>query len=382
MQEKIHEHVAATGSANSVASRVFKSDPVYIRDNFRPLQPLGTRKVYCNMIPVDRPKLQEFNAPGVKVSPIRKQRPVPQRAPVQSRAPQHRVSPVHTQPAQAAPQRSHNNFGHAQPASYTGNSDTIHKGLSPNRYSQPQSTNINGVISNGNNLLIGNIATNNVKTGLFQHLQPDNKYHRHQKPVNAINKGGNRNLHVYRGPDTATVLTNKLNQGKSAPLLDYIFTQVNGLTPVNQQRRRYDTHDHPGISRPKDRIFSGLSDLLANPSSSRILSNPSLDTTFFQADHGTLNKYNNNGNYRTSNGRSNYRPPPPVSKNVEINYNSKNINIQNNQSVNNNNNNYQSYNGGASPTGQNYQRNSGYVAPTSYPNYQSGYVFENLHYCF
>jgi hypothetical protein len=66
----------------------------------------------------------------------------------------------------------------------------------------------------------------------------------------------------YHNPEAASVLANDLNAGKAAPLLDYIFTQMNGLTRNSPNKRRYNVNDYPALAQPKDRIFGGLSDLL------------------------------------------------------------------------------------------------------------------------
>ncbi|XP_076106508.1 uncharacterized protein LOC143075096 [Mytilus galloprovincialis] len=258
LQEKVDEHVAATGKASSVSSRVFKSDPIYIRENFRPLQPLNGRKVYSNVMPLQRPQLRDFELPAVKVSPIRNNYLPPQ-----------------------APNRIP--VDNSQSSNYHANSrtDYIYRGLSPNSYNNQRQSSFNGIVSNGNSLLIGNIKPNDINGGLYQHLRPNQQYPRQGSPVNKINtghafsNGNSERMHVFKTPETASVLSNRRKAGKSGPLLDYIFTQMNGLTkPNTQNQRHYHANDHPGIAQPKDRIFAGLSDFIANPVQSRVSSNP------------------------------------------------------------------------------------------------------------
>ncbi|XP_052072968.1 uncharacterized protein LOC127711053 isoform X1 [Mytilus californianus] len=335
LQEKVHEHVAATGKAHSVSSRVFKSDPVYIRENCRPLQPLNGRKVYSNIMSLQRPQLRDFELPSVKVSPIR-----------------------HNYLPQGSNRMSSNNHANS-------GTDYIFRGLSPSSNNHQRQSSFNGVISNGNSLLIGNIKSNNINGALYQHLRPDQQYPRQSGPVNKINtghafsNGNSERMHVFKTPDTASVLSDRRNagkSGKSGPLLDYIFTQMNGLTkPNTQNQRHYHANDHPGIAQPKDRIFAGLSDFLANPVQSRVLSNPVVNNNYIQSS--------SNGNFNNNNP-NNFNQQKLIS-NKYGNHLQKHIG----QTYNNHHNVHPSLASYPIPRSQNYQRPGNYVPAKMYPDY-------------
>ena len=328
LQEKVHEHVAATGTVHSVSSRVFKSEPVYIRDNFRPLQQLYGRKIYSNFVTMGRPQLSDFELPAVKRTPINK----------------HSIHPVQNVNRMSTDDVQPNTLTNGR----RPRTDYIYRGLSPNTYNQvpSYSSAVSGVISNGNNLLIGSISSRDIKGALYQHLQPDFK--QNSRPLNEINNGhvfspgNNGRLHVFQNPEAASVLANDLNAGKAAPLLDYIFTQMNGLTRNSPNKRRYNVNDYPALAQPKDRIFGGLSDLLTNPNTARVLSNPFVDNNFAQSISNRGNTQSNNNKHlkgrtnKTSRMNNNYHSNNNFHINSNLHKNNefhKNSNLNTNRNV-------------------------------------------------